>query len=118
MNLAQVYSPLYEYHPCAMVRFAWPEQPRPPQITVDLAAVNEGDRPVLRVPLQKAIWEVFEDADAPLTRAELERLMGLELTQKERNSVGVFISGWHSDGWLDRAGSAPRFAYWIKGRTQ
>lgn len=115
MNLAQVHSPLYEYAPVAMARFATAKATYSKKR--DLLGGFDYSRPIIRVPMQKILWEVLEAATEPLTMQQMYAASGQNWNDKEMNSARVFISGWRSDGWLVRSGVMTMFAYSIRGRA-
>ena len=116
MNLADRYSPMYEYAPCALARFGSGFVP-PLPVVHDLAGPNHADRPKMRVELQRSIWTVLLLADKPLRIEEIRDRIGKRISYKHRNSMGVFIAKWCRQEWVSRTGKAPVYEYFIKGQA-
>lgn len=115
MNLGQVHSPLYEYKPVAMARFA--TEKRSYTCRRDLLGTYDQRRPVIRVPLQRVLWETLEAATLPLTMAQIYTASGYAWTDKARNEARVFMARWRKNGWLAHSGPVTGFAYSIRGRA-
>lgn len=115
MNLAQVHSPLYEYAPVAMARFATAKATYSKKR--DLLGTYDQRRPVIRVPLQGVLWKTLEAATTPLTMTQIYTASGYAWTDKARNEARVFVARWRKNGWLAHSGPVTGFAYSIRGRA-